>query len=204
MEPSDFDKLIKEKLQENHHLHEHDIEASRPYAWSAVQRKLAGSSSLTWYHMTAAVLVLLLTFSGVLFQINKTYRREIQNLSMEFKGLANNQNAYLDQLNLKNNELNDLNSQLISLKFQLDSIKSLAPTPPQLVYRTDTVYLKETIYQAYKIPPISQEEQITLTEDSGRFSQKEPLPIDDVIFISSKQSIANSTQRLKIKFGPTH
>jgi hypothetical protein len=79
METSDFDKILRDKLSENHGLHQREMETAKPFVWSAVYNEIGRKKTLTWYHLAAAVLLLMITFSVTLVHVQKGHQNEYRN-----------------------------------------------------------------------------------------------------------------------------
>ena len=62
MEPFVIDKIVREKLQHNSVLHRQQMDSIRPFVWGAVQQQIATQQSITWYHLAAAVVLLVIVF----------------------------------------------------------------------------------------------------------------------------------------------
>ncbi len=80
MEPMDIDNIIKNKLQESSDLHTHEMDSAKPFIWSAVQNQIL-KRSITWYHLAAAIVMLMVSFSFVLYSIQNRHNKEINLLS---------------------------------------------------------------------------------------------------------------------------
>ena len=98
MEPSDFDKILKSKIAEPGDLHEKEMNSAKPFIWSAVQKEIKGTRSLRWYHLAAAVLLLLICFSIILYALQNAHQKQLLILSdkidlMESNHLETNEAA---------------------------------------------------------------------------------------------------------------
>jgi len=209
MEPYDIDKIIKGKLKEGHDLHSHEMDSAKPFIWSAIQNKIDRKRPLTWYHLAAAVILLLLTFSFIMYTVQKSHKNEISQLSVKIDQL---QARYLSQeelLQTKNTEVVSLGNELREVEFQLADLHNEKPISIKetIVYRVDTIYLNQIKYitkapdqiQPRDINPEITENQTVLVE----VSKIEDEGMDDIIFptYSSEQNSKQSSESIKLKFG---
>lgn len=77
MEPSDFDKAIRNKLSQQPDLHRQEIANAKLAVWSQVDRNLYRSNRTPWYLMVAAALILLIGFSVLFVQYLQRYEQEL-------------------------------------------------------------------------------------------------------------------------------
>ncbi len=203
MEPFDIDRIIKQKASEFHGLHQQEIDAAKPFVWSEIQRK--ERTYLTWIHLAAAVLLLMLCFSMILINIQKKHGKEIENLSAKIDQIQNGYAAQTKALNIKTNQIASLTNKQAELNDKL-SEQNTAPIPhrERFVYHTDTVFIKQVQYITKTEKPSESDEQPM--EKEAFFEQKTSDEIainpkvDDVIF-PSYQSQEKQPETLKVKFG---
>lgn len=191
MEPTDFDKILRDKIHESQDLHAKEMEAAKPFIWSAVYNEIGKKKSLTWYHLAAAVILLLITFSVVLYRVQTVHRRELASFSQQLDQLEKN---YLSQATL----LETKNSQLISLNDKLESVEqqfnNMQQTPAQvkerIVYQRDTVYLKQVEYVT--VAPDTNKINYAINKNSDHPPKEVKVvklnenKIDDIIYPSSQ------------------
>ena len=209
MEPYDIDNIIKGKLKESRDLHSHEMDAAKPFIWSAIQKKIDKKRPLAWYHLAAAVILLLLTFSFIMYTAQKSHKNEISQLSVKIDQL---QARYLSQqelLQTKNTEVESLGNELREVEFQLADLHNEEPLSIKetIVYRVDTIYLNQIKYitrasdqiQTKDINPEIKENQAGRVEVS-RIEDEE---MDDIIFptYSSEQNSKQSSESIKLRFG---
>ncbi len=205
MEPFDIDKIIKEKASENHGLHQREIDAARPFVWSEIQRKEGHGQSLTWVHLTAAVLFLMLCFSMVLIKVQKNHKREMENLSAKLDRIQTEYTVQTEALEMKTNQIASLTKQQMALNKKLSDIKTTpAVHREQIVYRTDTVLIKQVEYITRVAEPLepmeqSMEKEAFLKHKTTNKTTKSR-KVDDIIF-PSHQSKNKPPETLRVKFG---
>ena len=209
MEPYDIDKIIKGKLNESNDLHSHEMDSAKPFIWSAIQNKIDRNRPLTWLHLAAAVVLLLLSFSFILYTVQNGHKNEISHLSDKIDQL---QARYLSQEELlltKNTKVESLGNELREVEFQLADLYKENPISIKetIVYRIDTIYLNQIKYvtkASDQIQPIDinldvKENQAALVE----VRKKEDGEMDDIIFptYSSQENSKQSSESIKLKFG---
>jgi len=205
MEPSDFDRLLRNKVSQQHDLHEQEMEAAKPFVWSTVYNEIGQKKSLSWYHLAAAVLLLLVTFSALILHLRKSHTSELADLSKKIGALENG-------LITQSRSLESKNAELVSLKEKLQSVEarfehSNQPLPPvpieRIVYRTDTIVVREVEYiTVVQKPEESESFAITNTEDpEATVAHLDQSVTDDIIFPSSRLK-ENKAGSNKIKFNP--
>jgi len=208
MEPFDMDEIIRRKLQESSNLHQQQINAARPVVWEGIQSNISGRPVLRWYHLAAAVVLLMLCFSFILYRVQQAHRQEIQQLAGKFDQMHKDYQSQITQLQTKNAEVATLGNQLQRVEQQLGNLQQQTPRPvtETVVYRTDTVFVTQVKYITAPTDPEdgkgintkADEEpakQIVATEASQ-------IKTDDAIFTSSSnRRNAPASETLKLKFG---
>ena len=210
MEPFDIDKIVREKLQETHDLHSVEMESARPFIWSAVQRQIGEKRPLTWLHLAAAVIFLITCFSVVLFTIQQKHRSEISLLSDKMNQLEKSYRSQAEAVHAKDLQVQTLAGELKSLEAKLVNNQQIPEKPlsepSQIVYRTDTVYIKQIEYITTVSSPATQ--AVNLPEDEvfeparmeSDVAQKRET--DDIIFPSYQaQSKKQPTESMKFRIG---
>jgi len=148
MEPSEMDNIIKSKLQEAHNVHQAEMESAKPFVWSAVQKNLGKRRTLNWYPLAAAILLLLISFTFIFNNVQKNHESEMVLLSNKIDQLQENYQSQLELSITKDKEVESLASELKNVKLQLSDWKQENPVSQKtnIVYQTDTVYLKQVEY----------------------------------------------------------
>lgn len=205
-----LDKLIREKLGQDISLHEREIESSKSFIWSAIQRKTSEQKSLAWFHLAAAVIVLVIVFSFFFLKIQQDHQQELQLLTNRIESI---QKYYSDQestLLSKEAEINTLSSQIDELQIQMTGMGETSNSVEikeveRVVYHTDTVYVSEIRYVTASNP-----DQSNLLPDSEKPSDlniitsvtSHDVERDDEIFPSqSTQKSIQSPESIQLKFG---
>ncbi len=199
MEPAEFDKIIQEKLSENNELHAHDIESSKPFVWSAVQRQTGKRPALRWYHLAAAVVLMVISFAFVLNNVQKSYSSKVDLLSERIEGLQENYHTQEEQIKVKNREMASLGNELRDVEKQLVTLKN-QPDVETIIYQTDTVYIKQVEY----VTVVKHEPAVNV--EVVKSVETEMLPeiktqTEKVIYPSYSYASKNKTETLKLKFG---
>ena len=150
MEPSDIDKIIKGKLTEvgAKNVHRHEMDQAKPFVWSAVQNNLSQKKALRWYHLAAAILLLLIGFGFGFNEIQKNHQGEIALLHEQLRAIKTQNDDQILLLGQKELELQKVADQLQSVELQLANLEesSLVIAPEKVLYRTDTVIIKQVEY----------------------------------------------------------
>lgn len=205
----DIDKIIRNKLQESNDLHRQERQTAKPFVWSAVQNQIGRKRSLRWYHLAAAVVILMISFSFVFYTIQNGHNKEMELLSSKIDQLLEDYASQVELLNYKESQVESLGNELRNFELLLTNLQQQKPLSQKetIVYRTDTVYVRQVEYINTAPDPIeskvishstmqAQPEQveIIMVNEKGR---------DDAIFSSySYQGNSRSTEKIKVKFGP--
>lgn len=207
MEPKDIDNIIKNKILESNDLHKYEMDSAKPFVWSAIQNKIRRKRSLTWYHLAVAITILMISFTFVLYGVQKKYTNEMSLLSDKIDQLQKNHVSQAKLLKLKNREVESLGDKLMQVKHKFTGLLQQKPIAQKetFVYRTDTVYLKQVEYITAISTPIESKE-ITADALVNMTDQTETVKIqevDDIIFPSySGQGNRQQAETIKFKFGP--
>jgi hypothetical protein len=206
MEPMDIDKIIKNKLQQSNDLHSHEIDSSKPFIWSAVQNNIR-RRTLTGYHLAAAVVMLLIGFSFILFSIQNSHNNEIELLSGKIDQLQENYISQAEHLYAKEIQTASLGDELKSLELKLTEMQLQKPTSQKetFVYRTDTVYVKQIEYINTISDPVEMNIITTGNEADPdaliKIAQIKVQETDDEIFPSyTRQNDRKQTETRRFKF----
>lgn len=148
MEPMDIDKIIKDKLQENNDLHMHEMDTAKPFVWSAVQSQMATKPSLNWYHLAAAVLLLIISFPFAFYGIQSGHKKQIDLLSNKIDQLQQDYTSQQELLNTKDSQVVLLGNELKNIELKLTDVQQQQSVPRKemIIYRTDTIYVKQVEY----------------------------------------------------------
>ena len=87
MEHSDFDKILRNKINEVNDLHSKEMDTAKPFVWTEIQRRNS-SKGLRWYHLAAAVVLIVLCFSWVLLSMQNNHNKEPQTLSNKITSIG--------------------------------------------------------------------------------------------------------------------
>lgn len=208
MEPFDIDKIIREKLQESSDLHRHQIDSARPFVWGAVQQQIVGRGSIRWYHLAAAVVFLMIVFSVILFGIQQRHNQKIDLLANKLDQMQQSYMSQFEALRTKDAQAKFLENKLGQMEQMLAGLQAEKPTMSKevIIYRTDTVYIKQVEYVAIAADSTHSKELIANgLEEPLEKKKTTVLPetkTDDVIFLSSSNQSRNQpSESIKFKFG---
>jgi len=144
MEPSDFDKILKSKIAEPNDLHEKEMDSAKPFIWAEVQKEIKGNRSLRWYHLAAAVLLLLISFSIVMYSVQNAHQKQLMMLSDKIDLIQSNHQQQIKQLSEQNTELS-----MVVANQERARDEQPEKTPPiveKVIYQTDTVFIRQVEY----------------------------------------------------------
>ena len=208
MEPFDIDKIVKNKLEKSHDLHAHEMESAKPFVWSAIQNQIGGRKSLTWYHLAAAVVLLMISFSFILFSIQKGRHQEIEQLSDKIDQLQKDYVTQAELLQYKNTQVESQRYELKNMEVRLTNIQENKPAAQseKIVHQVDTVYIKQIEYIT-KIQNFNDENKLVMFEPiemaiQTEKSDKQEPDIDDMIFPSRRNpEKSRQAESIQIKMG---
>lgn len=160
MEPKDIDNIIRGKVLESSDLHEQEMDSAKSFIWTKVQNKTSRKRLLTWYHLAAAIILLLVCFSFVFYIIQERHNNEMSLLSKKIDLLQKNHVSQEKLLKSKDQEMESLGDELKQVEQKFTSMLQQKPLAQKetLVYRTDTVYLKQIEYITAVTDPINSKE----------------------------------------------
>ncbi|MEQ8713137.1 MAG: hypothetical protein RIC80_08965 [Cyclobacteriaceae bacterium] len=208
MEPSDFDKAIRNKLSQQPDLHRQEIANAKLAVWSQVDRNLYRSNRTPWYLMVAAALILLIGFSVLFVQYLQRYEQELTSLRSELNKVQQQNESQSATLSQRDQQLSRLEGQLSQKEVQLVAFREQQPQEvrERIVHRVDTVYVTEVQYLTVAAPtvdPIGNDAQesdsIPSDQDQSFTNSSEARPT--FIAISSPVNDQNTNQNLKVRFG---
>lgn len=205
MEPSDFDKIISDRLHQKPRPHYREMQQNRLVIWSEVDRHLSKRSTAPWYWMSAAALLLLLSFWYVL---NETQQQHSQALAARDAAITEIQNQYEEQLSVANDRLTkvtNLKALLEQMTKQVADLKMLeqvsVSSPVKPIYITDTVYVTEVRYVPQpesEVAENSEEQIIAVSEEPDSTVSTE---VTQPAFMAIASSANKSQQQaFKLKF----
>ena len=208
MEPDDFDKLIKDRVSGENTIHSKELTEAKPFVWASVQSNLKSGNALKWYHLAAAILLLLISFAFLLVGIQKTHMEEIALVSSKLDGLEEFYQSQEKLLNIKDQQVADLASELRKVEIKLSSMEQIKPNERKevIIYRKDTVYIKRTEYVRVKEQPSLVEnnngapviQANNVQEDAASVSAK----FDQIIYPSfEEERTRQKSESVKLKFG---
>lgn len=209
MEPSDFDKILREKVLENHDLHQQEMESARPFVWTAVSNEIGRKKSLNWYHLAAAIALLMITFSVVLVNLQKNHQQEIELLSNKIDQLEKSFVTQAERLQSKDAQLTSIKNELENVEMRFSSMDQQLPLPVKesIVYRTDTVFVKQVEYVTV-VEKNENNEALTAASDVNEnqnvaIVQGKEITTDDEIFPSSRFiNEQKKSETVKLTFSP--
>ncbi|GJM30722.1 MAG: hypothetical protein DHS20C17_33570 [Cyclobacteriaceae bacterium] len=201
MEPSDFDKLVKEKLQQNRDLYRNERETAKPFIWSAIQTRIA-KNTMIWSHLAAAMVLLLVGISLVFYLNKRTYQKEMVALSQKVGKLQENYQAQLLLLQVKEAQVDSLTDKLKNIAQPLIDL----PQKERIIYKTDTVFVKQIEHiTTVSIPEPPNENMLNDTVIQTKPAQSaisQQREIDDLIYPNySSLSGKQKQETLKFKLG---
>lgn len=198
MEPHDFDKFIKDKLQPGN-VYQHESGQAKPFIWSAVQNNLK-SSSLTWRHLAAAMVLLLAGFSLAFYLNERSHQQELKLLSQKISKIQNNYQSELVLLQLKEAQVDSLAHELRNVAPPFINL----PQTERVIYKTDTVFVKQTEF----ISTVSTPDTANALPDIEKPSEPDPTTttqeseIDDMIYLHySDQHLKQKPETIRFKLG---
>jgi hypothetical protein len=208
MEPTDFDKILRDKIHENRDLHTKEMDKAKPFVWAAVYNEIGKKKSLSWYHLAAATALLLITFSVVLYRVQSVHRQELASFSRQLDQLEKSYQSQAELLEMKNSQLVSLTDKLDGVEQQFNDLQHRTPAlaKERIVYQRDTVFLKQVEYVTVatdtnkinhsinKNADLPQREGVTLV---GLNENK----IDDVIYPSPQDTNKKQkTESIRVRF----
>jgi hypothetical protein len=205
MEPTDLDKIIQNKLKEYNTAHQQEMEKAKPFVWSAIQREMEPRKSMKWYHLAAAVLLLLISFTFVLQSVRKSHESELMVLSSKIDKLEQQFEVQNANLNSKNDQVTQLAEELKVVESKFNDVKQVefVEVSERIVYKTDTVYVKQVEYVTkYEPSTIAKEVQQPLADGALAKNDQRPANIEYAIYprYSDRQQNIKS-EKVKVKFG---
>jgi len=202
MEPVEFDRIIQNKLSEGNDLHEREMEKAKPFIWAAIQNKIGRKRSLTWIHLAAAVTLLMISFTFVIYRIQNGHQSEINALSNKIDQLQGSYLTQEDLLGKKDSQVEALRDDLQHVELQLSNLQQKKPQKETIIYRTDTVYLKQVEYITTVSDPVKPDrilETVDLPEKT-EITNVELNDTDGTIYPSYSYRSTKS-ETIKLKFG---
>ncbi len=208
MEPIDIDKIIRDKIVEGSDLHEQEMDSAKPFVWATVQNNIGKKKLLTWYHLAAAIILLLVCFSIVLYDIQEKHTDEIRLLSDKIDLLQKNHVSQADLVKSKDQEVESLGNELKQVQQKFTNLAQQKPIAQKetFVYRTDTVYLTQIEYITAIVDPVEPKEVAThKKEEQTELVESTYLPereIDEAIYPSKlKMGKRQQSEPIVFKFG---
>ena len=202
MEPNDFDRLLKEKLAQPNEAYQKEVEASKPFVWSAIQREVHMPYALKWYHLAAAVILLLITFGFVFTNMKGQHQDEMLALTNKVEELQQYYESQEEVLNAKDMELARLSGELERVESKLVTLNEQAPVSYKetIVYRTDTVIVERVEYIEVAPQPMIAQEVSTPSSEGDialavQTNSKEAVEYDQAIYPSGMVANRKSENR---------
>lgn len=207
MEPHDFDKLIKSRVQQANDIYQKEMEAAKPFVWSAVQNNLSRTNHITRWHLVAAVMVIVMVFTLVFHSSQQKHRQALDLLYTKMDQL---QEHYHDQTNLlqrKEMQLDSVRDQLNQVVLHTENLPEIPKSPGERpMPKADTVFIRQIEYitaePELEVASESVPEKGAIPSAIAQNSSTKVNEIDHVIFPSQKSSINNQrAEAIKVKFG---
>ena len=163
MEPFDLDKLIREKVLEEDNIHSREADNARAEIWTSIQDKTSKGRFISWYHLAASIALVIVSFTVILFLLQRKHTLENQELISKIESLEENYAQGESSIFEKDHQIKELTSNLNELESKLIvlSEKEFQPMTPIVIYKTDTVFVKTIEYMAYT--PDAQAETVEIT-----------------------------------------
>lgn len=205
MEPTDLDKIIQNKLKEGNTAHQQELEKAKPFVWSAIQKEMEPRRTLKWYHLAAAVLLLLISFAFVLQSVRKSHESELIMLSSKIDKLEQQFEVQNATLNSKNDQVSKMAEELKIVEARLTEEKQpeLGVVRERIVHKTDTVYVKQVKYiTKYEPSTIVKEAHQPIEDGELAKNDQSPANIEYAIYPSYSDRQQNiKSEKVKVKFG---
>ena len=211
MEPNDFDKLIKDKLNRPTDIYKTESDKAKPFVWNAISSNAVSAGSIKWYHLVAAVILPLILFSFVLIQIQNHHQKEIEFLSEQIQNMEANYSIQSTSLNEKNVRILNMEKEFEKLSSNrvLNTTEKSAVSKERLIYITDTVYIQRTAHVVTDKNPVEHldKKESNVPEDIYEPDQpdikNQEANIDNDIFLTYSDKSKNPDEKsTKVKFGP--
>lgn len=205
MEPSDFDKLIREKVLEEGNIHSVESKEAKPIIWKEVQELHKKRGYISWYHLAASILLLVVGFSIILFKVQKHYINENEALYEKIEQMENDFSERVSLINNKDKQIQMLSSGIDDLEKRIIGISELKniKTEPRIIYQRDTVFQKTIEYVVYK----PEEDAETLPMDESVATDESEVVTASIITESNiypprkSKEPSDESEKIKISFG---
>ncbi len=208
MEPKEFDRLIKSRIQQPSDVYQKEMEAAKPFVWSAVQGNLRNTGQVRHWQLAAAAAVLLILFSLILYTSKQEHQKELDLVYGKMDQLQQHFNTQTNLLQTREMQLDSVASQLNQVALHLEQLtqRPIASSTTSPILKVDTVFIRQIEYVTAKpdpdIPEASDPENSTLPSSAVvQVSPPQENKIDHVIYPSQKSAVHNSKDAIKVKFG---
>jgi len=207
MERGDFDSLIRDQLGSTNTAHAKEINEAKPFVWASVRNNLDRKTTLRWYHLAAAILLLMISFTFLLNQVQKSHNQELSRLSDKLDRLEQDFQSQEDKLMVKEQQVSEMAGELRMVEIELSAIKN---EPQQVgrelvVYKADTIYIKQIEYVTVSgnnpetAPTSPQVIQASIEEES---TEDLDAKFDAVIYPNlARGRSQQKSESVKVKFG---
>jgi len=174
MDPKAFDQLFKEKVGEANALYSEEIQATKPYAWTAIQAELyPHKRERKWWFMAAACLLLLLSFGSFLFwQMEARHYQSMALLSKQFQEIKGEKQVQESAASTKDAEIEAVKTALQQLQStveaQAEQTARVQPMPHYIVQK-DTVVVERIQYieKPLKVEELTLETPVEQTKEAN-------------------------------------
>lgn len=208
MEPSELDRLIRQKQQEAKGLYQRERDSARAKVWSSVHSQIEKKKSLRWYHLAAAVVLILIPMAIVFNSMQQSGEKNLENLTEQIDQLKKD---YLQQAALiieKDAKLASLQVELLKVETQLKALEEIerSAQSERIVYVKDTVYIKQVEYITTITEPVPIDESLsTEISEQTEMASAQMAPSesrDDIIFLShQRKKDSQRSESLKLQIG---
>jgi hypothetical protein len=205
MEPFDFDKLIREKVSEEGNIHSVESREAKPVIWKEIQDKQKKGGYVSWYHLAASILLLIVGFSIILFKVQRHYIDENEALYKKIEQLENDFSERVSLINNKDEQIQELTSGIDDLEKKIKGLskQQIVKSEPRIIYVKDTVYQRTIEYVVYQ-----PEEDAEILETDEPVTRDEPEVVRTSIITESNiypprksKESSDESEKIKISFG---
>lgn len=209
METFDIDKLIRNKLSESTNRHKEEMDSAKPFVWAAIREKVGKKRTITWYHLAAATVLLLGVFTYVLTVVQQAHQKEMNALAHKIEQLEKTHVLQRELIFAKETRVNTLQTELHQVAAELAQFRRKQPLvrASNVIYRTDTLYLKEVEYRAVASQRDDTPQKSAVPFDKEKQVERTTVPPDeqkkdDIIFPSRREAgHENQSEPLRVKLG---
>jgi hypothetical protein len=206
MEPFEMDKIIREKLQLKSDVYRKELDEAKPFVWSAIQQQINVKHSPTWTHLAAAILVLFISFTFIIIKFNQRHKAEIIALVEKVDLMQREHQSEKAALQSKITQMSEMTDHLLLAESKLTKVVQANPGIQKdvIIYRTDTVYIKQVEYITTSDQPLRTPEpavEAAANDPQLLVTQVRENKKEDIIFPAERiRSEAQDSETIKLKF----